>query len=219
MMPTCRIRALLTAMAVLCGAAAAETIQLTEPDMDSPGTLMQALRDRSSSRAFLPDTLPAPILSDLLWAAFGINRPESGRRTAPSAMNMQEIDIYVAMASGLYIYDATANTLVQVGPDDIRSATGIQDFTAVAPANLIFVADYSRMGSDRWNMTDGDRLFFSACDTGFISQNVYLFCALNGLATVVRAAIDKPALEAAMGLRPEQHVILAQTVGYPAEVE
>lgn len=194
-------------------------IQLMEHGMDNPGTLMEALQNRASSRSFSSDTLSTQVLSDLLWAAFGINRPESGKRTAPSAVNMQEIDIYVAMAGGLYVYDAQGNALRQAGATDVRGATGIQDFVAVAPVNLIYVADYSRMGSERWSMSDEDKLFFAACDAGFISQNVYLYCAVSGLATVVRAALDKPALEQAMGLRPEQHVILAQTVGYPGEQE
>jgi SagB-type dehydrogenase family enzyme len=192
-----------------------QDIQLPEPDMDLDGSLIQALQSRASSRSFSSDALPEQVLSDLLWAAFGINRPESGRRTAPSAINMQEIDIYLSTADGLYLYDPSGNVLKQLASADIRAATGMQDYVATAPLNLIYVADFSRMDPGRRGMTDEDKLFFAACDTGFIGQNVYLFCAVSGLATVVRAAIDKPALEQAMGLGPEQHVILAQTVGFP----
>jgi SagB-type dehydrogenase family enzyme len=153
------------------------------------------------------------MLSDLLWATFGINRPESGKRTAPSAVNWQEIDIYVAIETGLYLYDAGENCLQPILAEDIRGATGLQAFVADAPVNLIFVADYSRMGT----ATQGDKDFYSATDTGFISQNVYLFCASEGLATVVRGLIDRETLAATMGLRSDQKITLAQTVGYPAE--
>ena len=197
--------------------AAGGDIQLTEPDMDDTGTLMQALRTRASSRSFSSDTLSTGMLSDLLWAAFGINRPESGRRTAPSAMNRQEIDVYVAMEKGLYLYDAAGNTLRLVCAADVRAATGMQPFCATAPVDLVYVADLARMDPDGRGMTEDEMLFWAACDTGFIGQNVYLFCALNGLATVVRGAVDKEALAEAMGLRPAQRIILSQTVGYPGE--
>jgi SagB-type dehydrogenase family enzyme len=211
--------AILIFTAFPAGGQALSDISLQEPDMGDPGTLMQALQNRASSRSFSPDTIPTEVLSELLWAGFGINRPESGRRTAPSAINMQEIDVYVAMASGLYLYDPAANALRQIDTADIRSETGLQDYVGTAPVNLVFVADYSRMDPQRRGMTDEDKLFFSACDTGFISENVYLYCAISGLATVVRGAIDRPALAEAMGLRPEQHIVLAQTVGYPGETD
>ncbi len=197
--------------------AAGGDIQLTEPGMDDTGTLMQALRDRASSRSFSPDTLSTEVLSDLLWAAFGINRPDSGRRTAPSAMNRQEIDVYVAMEKGLFLYDAAGGALRLVSPADLRASTGMQPFCATAPVDLVYVADLARMDPDGRGMTEDEMLFWAACDTGFIGQNVYLFCALNGLATVVRGAVDKEALSMAMGLRPGQRIILAQTVGYPGE--
>ena len=147
----------------------------------------------------------------MLWAANGINRPGSSKRTAPSAMNMQEIDIYVAKSDGLYIYDAASNILLPVISKDIRGLTGLQAFVKEAPLNLIYVADYSKMGG----MQDKDKDFYAATDTGFISQNVYLYCASEGLATVVRGLIDKPTLREAMKLRPDQKIILTQTVGYP----
>ena len=151
------------------------------------------------------------VLSNMLWAACGVNRPESGKRTAPSAVNWQEIDTYVATADGLYLYDAKAHILKPVLAGDIRAATGRQTFVKDAPVNLIFVADFSRMGK----ATTEDKVFYSATDTGFISQNVYLYCASEGLATVVRGAVDKEKLAKVMKLRPDQKVILAQSVGYP----
>ena len=203
--------AVLLASAVLASAQELKPIQLPKPQMDGGKPLMQALKERKSERAFSAEKLPLPVLGNLLWAAFGINRPDSGQRTAPSAMNRQEIDIYVAMADGLYLYDAKGNTLQPVLGQDLRAATGMQPFVTNAPVELIYVADYSRMGRG----SDEDKNLYSGADTGFIGQNVYLFCASEGLATVVRGSVDRPALAKAMKLRPEQRIILAQTVGYP----
>jgi nitroreductase len=172
---------------------------------------MQLLAKRSSSREFSSEPLPVSILSQMLWAAAGINRPESGHRTAPTANNRQEIDIYVATAVGLYLYDAKPNLLKPILSGDIRGATGTQAFVKEAAVNLVYVADYARMRS----LSDEMKNMYAAAGTGFISENVYLYCAAEGLATVVRAGIDRPALAKIMGLRPEQKIILAQSVGYP----
>jgi len=186
-------------------------IQLLKPQVDRGRPLMQVLKDRSSSRSFRSEKLPLQVISNLLWAAFGINRPDTGKRTAPSAVNWQEIDIYIAMAEGLYLYDAKTHILKPVLSADIRAMTGRQEFVKDAPVNLIYVADFSRMGT----ATKEDKDLYSAADTGFIGQNVYLYCASEGLATVVRGSIDRQALAKAMKLRPEQKIILAQSVGYP----
>lgn len=186
-------------------------IELPKPQTDGGRPLMQVLRDRHSTREFKPDKLPLQVVSNLLWAAFGINRPETGKRTAPSAMNWQEVDIYVAIPEGLYVYDAKAHRLVQILAEDVRAATGGQDFVKGAPLNLVYVADLARTkdaGAEEKN-------FYTTIDVGFISQNVYLFCASEGLATVVRGTVDRPALAKLMKLRPEQKIIVAQTVGYP----
>jgi nitroreductase len=190
-----------------------EPIMLPAAQTEGGKPLMQALKDRESSREFSPKELPLQVISDLLWAACGINRPDSGRRTAPTAMNMQEIDIYVSKSDGLYLFDAKANILVPVTAGDLRPLTGKQPFVKGAPVNLIYVADLAKMG----RLSSGDADFYAATDTGFISANVYLFCASGGLATVVRGLIDRPALAKAMKLRPNQKIILAQTVGYPAD--
>ena len=147
----------------------------------------------------------------MLWAAWGVNRADSGKRTAPSASNMQEIDIYVATADGLYLYNAQEQKLNPVFSEDIRAETGKQGFVKDAAVNLIFVADCSKMG----NRSKEDMRFISGADTGYISQNVYLYCASEGLVTVVRGLVDKPALAKVMKLRPNQMVVLAQSVGYP----
>jgi nitroreductase len=178
---------------------------------DNDGSLMTALKNRKSTRSFSNKPLPRQLLSDLLWVAFGVNRPENGYRTAPSPMNSQEIDIYAAEAKGLYLYDARFHQLVELSTEDIRSLCGTQGYVAHAPLNLIYVANFSKFG----DMEDERKIFYSAADTGFISQNVYLFCAAFGLGTVVRDWIDRPKLAKKCRLRKEQKIILAQTVGYP----
>jgi len=188
----------------------AEPIRLPAPQMDGGRPLMQVLKDRSSARDFRPDKLPAQMLSNLLWAAFGVNRPDSGKRTAPSAMNWQEMEIYVATAEGLHIYDATHNQLNAVSLDDLRAQTGTQAFVKDAPLNLVYVADLAKTTG-----SGADHDMFVAADAGFIAQNVYLFCASERLATVVRGSIDREALAKVLRLRPSQRVILAQTIGYP----
>jgi len=175
--------------------------------------LTRVLRARRSCRSFSPAPLSPYQLSRLLWAAFGVNRPELGLRTAPSAGNKQAIDIYVAVSSGLYRFDARDWLLQPVLAGDLRAATGARDYVDEAPLNLIYVARlHGEAGVPR-----ADQQFYAALDTGFISQNVYLFCAAEGLATVVRGWVDRPALAAAMGLAPEQLVVAAQSVGHPPE--
>ena len=203
--------AALLAFSTLVYAQGLKPIQLPKPQMDGGKPLMQALKERKSTRSFSTEKLPDQVLGNMLWAAFGINRPDTGHRTAPSAVNWQEIDIYVATTNGLYLYEAKGHTLQPVLAADIRAETGGQPFVKDAPVELIFVADYSRMGK---GAEEGKNLM-AAADTGFISENAYLFCASEGLATVVRGSVDKTALAKTMKLRPDQKIILAQTVGYP----
>jgi len=185
-------------------------IQLLKPEMGGGNPFMQLLWKRMSSRQFSPEPLPVEALSNLLWAAYGINRPD-GKRTAPSAMNRQEIDIYVASAQGLHLYDAKANVLNPILADDIRGMTGRQPFVKEVAVNLVYVADYSKMGAGTNEVKD----LYSATATGLIGENVYLYCASEGLATVIRAEIDRPVLASVMKLRLDQKIILAQSVGYP----
>ena len=192
-------------------AEAQKTIQLPAPQMDGGMPLMKALKLRCTTREYSSEALPMQELSNLLWAACGINRPDSGKRTAPTAMNKQEIDVYVALPEGLYLYDAKAHALNLILAEDLREATGKQPFVKDAPLNLVFVANYTRMGEGPKEMQD----FYAAMDTGYISQNVYLYCASAGLATVARGWVDKEALAKAMTLGADQKIMLAQTVGYP----
>lgn len=201
-------------LAACPGAMAADDlkpISLMQFQLDTGRPLMHVLKERKSSRAFSPRKLPRRVLSNLLWAANGINRPGIGGRTSPSAMNQQEIDIYVATADGFYLFDAKKQLLQPVLNQDIRALTGQQAYVQHAPVSLVFVADFAKMILTRAE----DRDLYAAADAGFISQNVYLYCASEGLATVVRGTIDRAALANTMKLRPEQRIILAQSVGYP----
>ncbi|MEI6634254.1 MAG: SagB/ThcOx family dehydrogenase [Chlamydiota bacterium] len=214
-------RMLMASMAAVCivmtGVASAaekiEPISLPAPQKGGGKPLMQALALRKSTRSFQEKKLSPQVLSNLLWAACGVNRPDSGKRTAPTAKDWQEIDVYVATADGLYIYNAKAHRLDPVFAGDIRASTGGQPFVKSAPVDLVYVADHAKMSDAPPEMQS----FFAATDTGFVSQNVYLFCASEGLATVVLGWVDKPKLEKTMKLRPDQRVILSQPVGYPRE--
>ncbi len=186
-------------------------IQLPAPQTEGGKPLMQALALRATSREFAPDPLPPQTLSNLLWAAWGINRPDSGKRTAPSAHNWQETDVYVVTASGTYLYDARSNRLVPVAAGDLRALAGVQAFVKEAPVTLVFVADTARMKGAAPEMQPS----YAWADTAFLSQNVYLFCASSGLATGVRAMVDRPPLAKALRLAPTQLITLAQSVGYP----
>ncbi|MBK5205801.1 MAG: SagB/ThcOx family dehydrogenase [Polaromonas sp.] len=188
-----------------------DAVALPLPSLSPQITLDQALKERHSTRTFLPDTLSLETLSALLWAGFGINRPDQGGRTAPSAHNWQEIDIYVVLAEGAYRYDVGANRLILVKAEDLRRHTGTQDFIATAPLNLVYVADFARMV----NAQDEERKFLAGADAGCIAQNIYLYCAGSGLATVVRGLIDRRVLADALNLTATQRIALAQTVGYP----
>ena len=191
-----------------------ESIKLPAPQTSGGAPFMEVLKARHSAREFSASPLPMQVLSDLLWAADGVNRPQSGHRTAPSAKDMREIRVYVATADGAYRFDPDAQALHRVLEWDVRKLTGTQDFVAQAPLNLVYVADHDRMDGSEEN-----KRFYAAADTGFIAQNVYLFCASAGLATVVRGSIDREALAAALKLGPNQQIILAQTVGYPKKGE
>lgn len=188
----------------------ATSISLPPPERHGGLPLMEALARRRSSRDFARDPLPLPVLSNLLWAACGMNRAEGGR-TAPSALNAQEIDMYVALPSGAYHYEATAHELHLVAAGDLRSVTGYQDFVDEVPLDLVYVADHRRMGM----VPVAQRESYASTAAGASAQNVYLFAASTDLATVIRAWIDRAAIADALGLSHDQQVLLAQTVGYP----
>lgn len=192
-------------------------IKLLPPDLKGGKSLMQSLQERKTSRSFSAKKLPIDVLSNLLWAACGVNRPDSGKRTSPTAMNWQEIDVYVAMEEGLYLYNAKAHVLEPVLKTDLRKNTTeflqpSKSSVAGASLQLIYVADYSKMSIVA---NDEEKKLYSAADTGFIAQNVYLYCASAGLATVIRGMVNRETLSKDMKLRDKQKIILVQTVGYP----
>lgn len=211
MIRSCLVSIAVLAMSAALAAQDLKPITLLKPDTTGGKPLMQVLKDRHSSREFAADTLPLPVLSNLLWAACGINRAGEGKRTAPSAMNWQEIDVYVFTANGVYLYDAVKHILSPVKAGDLREKTGMQPFVKDAPLNLVYVADLAKVT----RAADADKGAYTAADAAFISQNVYLYCASAGLATVVRASVDGTSLAKELGLRADQKVVLAQTVGYP----
>ncbi len=184
-------------------------IQLPSPQTDGGKPLMQVLNARHSTREFGTEKLSLQVLSNLLWAANGINRPD-GRRTAPSASNWQETEIYVVLADGAYVYEPKANALKPVVAGDLRAETGTQPFPGAAALNLVYVADTTKAAKAK----PEDRDFILGADVGFVAENVYLFCASEGLATVVRASVPREALARRLQLRPEQRITLAQSVGY-----
>ena len=196
--------------AILAGNLLAQTIDLPGPQKTGGMPLMEALAKRSTARAFDSKELSAQQLSSLLWAAFGINRPD-GKRTAPSAMNFQETDIYVLLKQGAYVYSATSNRLDLVVAEDIRALGGTQSFVKDAPVTLVFVADFARMGQG----SDDNKMNTANIDVGYISQNAYLYCASEGLVTGARGSVDRATLGPRLKLRPDQRIILAQSVGYP----
>ena len=176
---------------------------------------MQALNNRTSSREYDNRKLTDEQLSGLLWAAWGINRPEEGKHTAPSSNNKQEMQVYVSLESGLYLYVPESHLLKQIHNRDIRKSTGKQDFVEIAAVNLVFVSDLIKAGVTNPEKAGPEALNSSAINTGFMAQNVYLYCASEKLACVVRGWMDTPELAKAMELAPHQRIIVSQTVGYP----
>ena len=194
----------------LATAEQAKAITLPSPRRDGGEPLLRALNLRRSTREYSDRKLPPQVLSDLLWAAFGINRP-SGDRTAPYWRHIMVIDVYAAMEEGVWLYEPKSHTLQPHLAEDIRAATGLQDFVGTAPLNLVYVAHGERMT----DVSPEDRRLYASVDAGFIGQNVYLFCASEGLGSVFRGAVDYAKLNWLMRLPDEQFVTFAQTVGYP----
>ncbi|MBO7491708.1 MAG: nitroreductase family protein [Bacteroidales bacterium] len=190
----------------------AQDIQLPLPQTKGGLPLNETLFRRSTSREFSTTKLSIQQISDLLWCANGVNRPD-GKRTAPSARNAQEIDIYVFLPDATYLYNAEDNKLIFISGDDLRTVASHSAFAKVAPVMLLFVANYDKMkGFD-----ESAKEFYGATDAGFVSQNVYLYCASNTLSTVVLGHINRDDLKTALKFNGK--AILAQCVGYPADKE
>lgn len=185
-----------------------EPISLPKPRLESGKPLMQALAQRKTTRTFSDQPLSEQALSDLLWAAFGVNRPQAERpglgRTAPSAMNRQEIDLYVALPAGVYVYEPQPHRLRPVVSGDLRARLG-PEAAAKAAVTIVYVADTAKAPAGS-----------SGVNAGFIGQNIYLFAASEGLGAWFRATIpDAKTLAQTLLLRPEQQIIYVQTVGHP----
>ena len=187
----------------------AQDIILPKPQTTGGKPLMEALNARATNRNIAEKPLSLEHLSNLLWAATGINRPD-GRMTAPTASNNQEIDVYVFLPQGVYLYDVVEHSLIFKLPGDHRTVAASQG--APSGVLLVYVADFGRMG----RYADADKEFYSATDTGFVSQNVYLYCASEGLATVVLGRMNRPAVMELLNITNGK-VILGQPVGYPRE--
>jgi nitroreductase len=198
---------LLFCISLVC---AQDIVKLPSPKAEGGMPLMQALKERKSGREFSAEKLPIATLSNLLWAAWGINRPD-GHHTAPSARNAQEMDVYAATSDGLYLYEPKEHQLRKILSEDIRALTGMNDYVKEAAVNLVYVADLKKA-----NIKEPEAMeFYTGADTAFLAQNVYLFCASEGLSAVVRGSIDRAALAKKMNLRPDQKITLAQSVGFP----
>lgn len=190
-------------------ASIAGTVKLLPPQLDRSAPLMQALKDRRSERSYSDRKLSRQQLANLLWAANGVNR-DGGKRTSPSPHNVQGIDIYVVLEEGAYVYDTVKHVLVPVVSGDHRRATGKQEFVAGAPLNLAYVADTEVIRYDPGTV---------GIPVGCMVQNVYLYCASDGLGSVVRGSFDAGELAKALNLRTTQRIYITQTVGYPKERE
>ncbi|SCD19869.1 This family is the oxydase domain of NRPS [Proteiniphilum saccharofermentans] len=194
---------ILSLIFIMCCSISAQDINLPAPNKTGGKPLMQALNERKSTRSYQDKELTSQQLSDLLWAANGFNRDD--KRTAPTANNRQELELYVTTKNGVYFYDARNHLLKEVKKGDQRAQAGTQDFVARAALNLIFVSDMEKASSREYAYTN----------CGFVAQNVYLYCASEGLGAVVRGSFDKDKLSELLKLNSNQQVLLTQSVGYP----
>lgn len=190
--------------------AADQVIKLIKPNMNRPVTVMKALSERKSTREYSTKELSMADLSDLLWAANGVNRPD-GKRTAPSAMNRQDVDIYVVFPQGTYLYNAKEHQLELITEGDYRNAVaGGQDSIKNAPLLLVLVTDLARLGDPKNERTQT----MGAVDVGIVSQNIAIFCSAANLATVPRASMDFARLNVVLKLKDSQRAIINHPVGY-----
>lgn len=190
---------------------AEENIILPVPALNPDKPLMQALKERQSRREFDDKAISAQDLSNILWCANGINRPDIGKRTSPSAKNAQDVDIYVITRDGAYLYDAQKHELALIASGDHSLDAGTQPFVASAPLNLIYVSDLAKFD---FMKEREDRLVAASVDAGHCSQNVYLYGAAANLAVVTRMSVPKQRAAELLKLRPEQYIVIGQTVGY-----
>ena len=191
--------------------AADKVIRLPKPNLNRNSEVMEAFANRHSTREYAAKALTLNDLSDLLWACNGINRLDEGKRTAPSAMNKQDVDVYVVLPEGTYLYDAKAHQLNLVAEGDHRGAVaGGQAFVKSAPVSLLLVSDLSRLGDAKNTHTQ----LMGAVDAGIVSQNISIFCSAAKLATVPRASMDTAKLKSVLKLTDTQLPLMNHPVGY-----
>lgn len=207
-MTACMIVALSSASCM-----AENDIRLPEPDMNGKTTLIQALKNRHSSRDFSDKEISDGVLSTVLWAACGINRPETGGITAPSAINAQDILVYVIRKDGAYLYEPKEHTLKKVSGKDLRrQVAGRQEFAAAAPVSLVLVSDHGKFGS---HSQGASRM--GLIDAGYISQNICLICSALGFNTVPRMTMDTESLKKELKLDERYDFVVNSQIGYPKE--
>jgi SagB-type dehydrogenase family enzyme len=206
-------KTVLSACLFMAGTLAAQDIVLPKPVLTGGQPLMNALNARRTERTFSEKELSQAQLSNLLWAANGVNRAD-GKRTAPSASNCQEIEVYVFLKTGAYLYNAAANTLELVAKGDLRKNVGRQAFVEKAPVVLVFAVNWDKMA--RYKDRPDDQAFYSATDVGFVSQNVYLYAASENMATVVLGMVNRDELAKTLKLKNGK-VLLGQPVGFPGK--
>jgi SagB-type dehydrogenase family enzyme len=186
-------------------------IKLSKPDLNKGIAMMEALSKRKTERNISDKKLTLQQLSEVLWAADGINRPD-GKRTSPAAMAKYAVDIYVVLAEGVYLYDVAKHELTPVAKGDFRKQAGMQDFVYIAPVNLVYVLNLKNWQDKSRPIPEQKRDRWINVELGCIAQNVYLYCASEGLGTVIRGMIDEKKFSEVIKVKPEQ-ILLAQTVG------
>ena len=192
---------------------AQDNIQLPKPSMDNKVTLMQALQNRHSTREYADKQIPDDVLSTVLWAACGINRPGEGKITAPSAINVQDIQVYVVRQNGAYLYKPKSNSLEKVSSKDLRAAVaGRQSFAADAPVSLVLVSNHNKFPQQ---MPREAKTRMGVVDAGYISENICLACSALELNTIPRMTMDTEALKKELGLDDNYDLVLNSQIGYP----
>jgi len=194
-----------------------DIIKLPKPQKELEFPLMKALEKRRTIRKWKDTPVSEQEISNLLWAACGITKPKYGnvksKRTAPSACNSQEIRVYIIMKNGVFLYNEENHELIKIIAEDIRDNIGTQKMMKSAPIGLVYVADLSRMNSPILRNKEAQR-FCAWVDTGYISQNVYLYCAASNLGTVVLSLVDRDKLHDLMKLKENEKIVLTQVVGH-----
>jgi SagB-type dehydrogenase family enzyme len=192
---------------------AQDNVQFPEPSMDNKVTLMQALQNRHSTREYADKQVSDDVLSTVLWSACGINRPSEGKITAPSAINAQDIQVYVVLQDGVYLYQPKSNSLQKVSGKDLRAAVaGRQSFAASAPVSLVLVSDHNKFPQQ---MPKEAKTRMGVVDAGYVSENICLVCSALGLNTVPRMTMDTETLKKELRLNDNYDLVLNSQIGYP----